>query len=359
MRIYQRDETWYIDFSHDGKRIRKRVGSKRDAKNALAAVKVDILRGEYRFTKDKKILFKNFAKEYLEYAKVNKRSWHRDEVILRNNFLPFFGEMLLSKITPRHVDEYKKLRLQNKKSPGTINRELTCLKHMFTIAEKFRRFEGKNPVKQMKFLQYRQYGMKALNRDEIKRLIDASSGYLREMIILALNTGMRKNEIFSLKWKDVDFAADYIYVKETKSNVMRKIQMNSVVRSMLKRTKRESDFVFTNPKTGKQFTGTLQSFYTAREKAGVPDVRFHDLRHTSATLMIMGGVDLVTVSQILGHSDIKMTMRYAHPTPENKRKAVSVLTSAFEPKQEAKHGTNVAQESVVTDATYLLSDSKN
>ena len=125
--------------------------------------------------------------------------------------------------------------------------------------------------------------MKVLNREEIRRLIDASSGYLRGMIILALNTGMRKNEIFSLKWNDVDFAANYIYVKETKSNVMRKIPMNSVVRSLLKGIKRESDFVFTSPKTGKRFIARLHSFYTTREKAGIPDVRFHDLRHTAAT----------------------------------------------------------------------------
>lgn len=177
------------------------------------------------------------------------------------------------------------------------------------------------------------------------------------MITLDLNTGMRKNEIFSLKWNDVDFAVNYIYVKETKSNIMRKIPMNSVVKYTLKGIERESDFVFTSPKTGKQFTGTLHSFYTAREKARIPDVRFHDLRHTAATLMVMGGVDLVTVSQILGHSDIKMTMSYAHPTPENKRLVVDVLGSVFEPEKK-KHGTKVAQVPEEADAIYLLSDSK-
>ncbi len=62
MRIYQRDQIWYVDFSHDGRRVRKKVGSKKDAENALAAVKADILRGEYKFTKDNKISFKDFAK---------------------------------------------------------------------------------------------------------------------------------------------------------------------------------------------------------------------------------------------------------------------------------------------------------
>lgn len=164
MRTYQRGQSWYIDFTHDGRRIRKKVGSKKDAENALAAVKADILRGEFRFTKDRKILFKDFAKEYLEYAKVNKRSWRRDDVILENNLKPFFGDMLLSKIGPRHIEEYKRMRLEKVK-PGTVNRELTCLKHMFTVAERFGRFEGKNPAKQVRFLQYRQYVMKILSRE--------------------------------------------------------------------------------------------------------------------------------------------------------------------------------------------------
>lgn len=171
---------------------------------------------------------------------------------------------------------------------------------------------------------------------------------------MALNTGMRKNEIFSLKWNDVDFATNYIYIKETKSNVMRKIPMNSVLRSTLKGIERESDYVFTSPKTGKRFMAYLHSFYTARDKAGIPDERFHDFRQTAATLMVMGGVDLVTVSLIFGHPDIKMTMRYAHPTSENKRKAVSVLASVFEPDSDEKHGTKLAQVPDEADAIYLL-----
>lgn len=355
MRTYQRGQFWYIDFTHDGRRIRKKVGSKNDAENALAAVKADILRGEFRFVKEKKVLFKDFSEEYLEYAKINKRSWRRDDVILENNLKPFFGDMLLSKIGPRHIEEYKKMRLEKVK-PGTVNRELTCLKYMFTVAEKFGRFEGKNPVKQVRFLQYRQHVMRVLSREEIKRLIDASSGDLKAMIILALNTGMRKGEILSLKWNDVDFIDNYIYVKETKSNVMRKIPMNSVVRNVLKGLERKSDFLFLSSKTGKRFTGFLRSFYHAREKAGLPDFRFHDLRHCAGTYMVQGGVDLVTVSQILGHSDIKMTMRYAHPTPENKRRAVEVLAAVLEDK---KSGTNQAQEPLESNANHLISDSKN
>lgn len=89
MGVYKVGNKYYIDFYADGRRVRKPVGSKRDAENALAAVKADILRGEYRFKKDRKIRFEDFAKEYLEYLKVNKKSWYRNEASLKSLGIDF------------------------------------------------------------------------------------------------------------------------------------------------------------------------------------------------------------------------------------------------------------------------------
>jgi len=356
MRKYQRDQIWYVDYYYDGRRIRKKVGSEKDAENALAAIKADILRGEYRFKKDRKIRFEDFAKEYLDYAKVNKRSWGRDESSLKR-LLPHFKDMLLSKITPRHIEEYKRMRLDKVKT-GTINRELASLKHMFTIAEKLGKFDDKNPVKQVKFFQERQYVMKILDREEIKRLIDAAADHLKPILIIAVSTGMRKGEIFNLRWGDVDFIDYYIHIKETKSNVMRKIPMNSIVAATLKNIERKSEFIFPSSwsKKHKHINDVFRLLKAACKKAGIEDLRFHDLRHTAATLMVTGGVPLVTVSQILGHATIHMTMKYAHPTPEDKRKAVNVLASIFEPERE-KQGTIQAQGQIDNSVTSLLSKS--
>jgi len=330
---------YYIDFYYDGRRIRKPVSeSRKDAENALTAVKADMLRGEFRFKREYKVKFEDFAEEYLEYQKINKKSWLRDETSLKW-LTEHFGELWLSKITPKHIEDYKKARLE-KVMASTVNRELTTLKHMFTIAEKFRKFDGKNPVKEVKPLPEIQYVMRILNKEEIERLVKVSSGYLRSMIIIALNTAMRKGEILNLKWNDIDFVEDYIYIKESKSNVMRKVPMNSVVREALKSIKREGDFVFCNPKTGNRFRDFYRSWKSAREDAGIPDLRFHDLRHSAATLMVMGGIDLVTVKDILGHSNIQMTVKYAHPTPENRRRAVNVLVSIFKPEKKEKDGHN-------------------
>jgi integrase len=112
------------------------------------------------------------------------------------------------------------------------------------------------------------------------------------------------------------------------------IPMSGFVADVLSATKRSGEFVFANPKTGAPLSDLQTGFKAACRKAGISDLRFHDLRHTAATYMLIGSIDLVTLKEILGHATIQMTMRYAHPTPENKRRAVEVLSALFEQKIE-------------------------
>jgi integrase len=350
-------EIWYIDYYADGKRVREAIGSKTAAKNALAVRQADVLRGEFRFKKEKKIRFEDFMKEFIEYAKIHKRSWGRDETSL-NHFLKHFKGLFLSRISPALIEKYIKERLDKKIKPSTINRELITLKRFFTVAKKLGKFYSDNPVKEIDSLEVTQYVMRVLDRDEIKRLIDASSGYLKAIVITALGTAMRKGEILGLRWNDIDFIENYIYIKQTKSNVMRKVPMNSIVREALKGLKREGDFVFQSSKTGTHFRDFFRSFKSACKNAGIHDFRFHDLRHTSASLMVMAGIDLVTVSQLLGHSSITMTLKYSHPTPENKRRAVDALASALRPESREKMDTFRTHEGAGKSATTLLSERK-
>jgi len=345
MRVYRRGKSWYLDINFEGKRIRRGIKgarTKTEAQAALTAIKSDILRGEFKFKEENRILFEDFANEYLEYAKDNKRSWKSDRTSL-NKLTPFFKDMLLSKITPKHIDTYINKRIKEVK-PASVNRELACLKHMYSLARKWRLVD-ENPVKEVKLFRERKIEIDILDKEEIKHLIEATNGHLRAIIILALNTGMRKGEILNLKWKDIDFDKYFIFISETKSGVERKIPMNSLVVQALRNIKRESEYVFYNPETKDRIKDVKRSFKTACKQIGIPNLRFHDLRHSAATYMVTGGIDLVTVSEILGHSDIKMTMRYAHPTPENRRKAVNVLAAVFDQKgrNQEKSGTNMAQ----------------
>lgn len=339
MGVYKVGKTWYVDYYYDGRRVRKAIGTKKEAEMALTAIKADILRGEYRFKRERSIKFEDFADEYLRYAKANKKSWKSDRVLL-NRLVPFFRGKKLSKITPRLIEEYKlkrisecKQRNKNKKvKPSSVNRELSCLKFMFSLAERWK-LVNDNPVKEVRLFKEQKIAMKILTEDEAEKLIHNSCEHLKPIIILALHTGMRRGEIFKLKWNDIDFNKHFIYVKETKSNVMRKVPMNSFVADTLKRIKREGDYVFYNPKTKDHITDVKKAFRAACRRAGIKDLRFHDLRHSAATSMVTGGIDLVTVAEILGHSDIKTTMRYAHPTPENKRKTVDILARVYGPKE--------------------------
>ena len=331
----KKGEIWYIDLYVDGRRIRKAVGSKKDAENALAATKADVLRGEFRFKRDHRIKFEDFADKYIEYGETNKkRSLERDRYSVKK-LKSQFKDFLFSKITSLQIEEYKKKRLEKVK-PATLNRELACLRHMFNLAIKWK-MTDENPVKDVEFPEEQEIEMRILNREEADRLIEAAPDYLKPIIVIALNTGMRRGEILGLRWDDIDFNQHYIYIKQTKSGVPRKIPMNSLVVGVLKSVKREDRFVFYNSKTKNHLKYIHYGFKKACEKIGIPDLRFHDLRHSAATLMVTGGVDLVTVKEILGHSKIEMTMKYAHPTPENKRKAVSILGTIFEGKaQETK-----------------------
>ncbi len=153
--------------------------------------------------------------------------------------------------------------------------------------------------------------------DEENRLLNESIGYLRPIIFTALNTGMRRGEILGLKWSDIDLNTNMIIVNQTnsKSKKERKIPINSVLRNLLIELKLKSDenlYVFTDD-VGNPIKSIRSAFGSAIKKAGVSDLKFHDLRHTAATRMVEAGANIVAISKILGHSDIKTTMRYAHP----------------------------------------------
>jgi integrase len=157
--------------------------------------------------------------------------------------------------------------------------------------------------------------------------------HLKPIIIFALNTGCRKSEILSLKWDQVDLIHGFINLTKTKNGESRQIPINDVLRVMLKGLIRRLDvpWVFYNPETGTRFTDCTHSFYTACKKAGIQDFHFHDLRHTFASHLVMGGVDLTTVSRLMGHKSLAMTLRYAHLAPDHLANAVNVLNSTMNP----------------------------
>lgn len=159
----------------------------------------------------------------------------------------------------------------------------------------------------------------------------SESGYLKSFLIIALNTGMRRSEILSLKWENVNFAKRFVLIEDSKNGRSRKVPINEIVIDSLKKIDKIDKYVFFNAKTKTRIKEIKTSFITACRRAEIKGVNIHALRHTSATKMINdAGVDIVTAGKILGHSSIKMTLRYCHPSEDTMQKAVDKLGEIFE-----------------------------
>lgn len=325
---------WYIRYYYEGREIRTAVStSKRVAEEAYKSVMGDIAKGKYNLKRDKKSpMFEEYAEVYLEYSKANKRSYETD-ITMFKALGAFFKGCRLSKITPFLVEKYRidrgrKLSKISKKpiSKSTIDRELATLKSLFNMAIRDDKVDN-NPVNEIKFFREDNKKERILTPEEIQKLLTECNGHLKPIVIIALNTAMRLREILYLKWSDIAFNRNIIIIPQSKSKnkKTKKIPMNNLVIEALQKLERKYDHVFCDPKTGTPFDSIKTTFRKALQRAGLVDVRFHDLRHTAATIMVTSGVDLVTVKEILGHSSIEMTMRYSHPTTDGKMSAVKAL----------------------------------
>jgi len=334
------DGKWYIDFTFNKKRIRQFGGyTKEQARNTLTKLRMEKLNEKMGFKKPEKkpdVLFEKFADEFIElYSKQNKRSWERDEWSLKN-LKPFFKGKTLQEIKPDLIEGYKAKRKadvtqkKTKTTEATINREIALLKTMFNKAVEWGRID-KNPLTRVKkFKENHQKDIRVLSHKEAIRLIDSASSHLKPVLIIALNTGLRRGEVLSLKWENIDFRKGRIFIEDSKSGKSRTVPMNRLVYNTLKSLPKDAEFVFFNEKTKGHLQDVKRSFKSACLKAGIKGLRFHDLRHTAASKMIQTGIDLVTVSKILGHSSIQTTMIYVHSTDKLMRAAVEKLADIYE-----------------------------
>ncbi len=172
--------------------------------------------------------------------------------------------------------------------------------------------------------------------------MEACSPHLRPIVITAMNTGMRKSEILGLKWQEIDFGAKTITVHRTKNNEPRVIHINQTLYHELHQLPRRlhTPYVFCH-ENGERYDEVKRSFKSACRKAGISDFRFHDLRHTFASHLVMNGFNLKTVQYLLGHKDIRMTLRYAHLSGEHLHTAVGTLDAGLKVGTKREQGTNL------------------
>jgi integrase len=354
------DKVYWIDYyDSGGRRHRKKIGSQKTvAELALKDVKVKIAKGEYLgIYEEKKTLLKDFSKKYLKMVQPNlsPTSYARFEGIINNHLEKAFP-CYLYKISKKQIQEYIQKRSEEVE-PATINQETKRLRHMLNKAIEWG-YLKENPCKGIKNMKEPSGRIRYLSRDEIDKLLkacDVSSlaenpnnkgrtfskiitAYLKPIVQIAIHSGMRRGEIMNLRWKDIDFKERRIILEKTKNNERRAIPMNDtlyqVLQSLPVHLHAEKVFPDIN---GNMVTVT---FKRACKRAGIEDFRFHDLRHSFASYLTMGGENLRTVQTLLGHKDLRMTMRYSHLSPEHLRDAVTTLerTLARSDKKEEEGG---------------------
>lgn len=222
---YKRGEHWYATAYDHGRRVFIKAGpSKKVAEQIERDLKTKIVKGEYLGIYDEqRILFRDFIPRYLAYSQANKRpeSASRDAQSLRI-LAESFGDRYLSEITAEMIESHKERRLESVK-PATVNKELATLKHLYTLAMKWK-YVSRNPVKEVKLLKEPPGRLRYLLPEQYSRLLHAyplNSPTLRTIVVCARHTGMRQGEILGLTWADVNLRDRTITLRATKNNELR------------------------------------------------------------------------------------------------------------------------------------------
>ncbi len=276
---------------------------------------------------EKNIPLNKLKQIYLDYSETNNRNYKNNLYYIKIIMDYFEENTPAQKILPQTIEKFKEtLRIERNLKNSSINRYLEILSKMFNLGID-NGLITQNPVSKVKKLQEDNHKIRFLTTEEENRLYKALPDFLKPIVTVALQTGMRKGEILNLQWNNIDFEYGFIELLKTKTGKARKIPISDKLMEILKNQEKESDYVFINPETGLPYVDIKKSFNKAKEEAGIKDFRFHDLRHTVATRLVEKGIDLLVVMDILGHTNIETTMRYAHPIPKRKQDAISVLNS--------------------------------
>ncbi len=353
MGLYKRGEIWCIRYSYGGKIVRRAVGpSKRQAELALGKRKVAIAEGRFLDPlKGDKITYGELLDRYLkEYSAVHKKPHtYATDTHWVKHLRPRFGSLLLKDVTADKVSVMVKELLDSGRKPATVNRVVTLLKHSFTKAKEWGLIRH-SPVAEVKKLKERNERMRYLEPEQYTQLLQSEPRYLDDIVITAVNTGMRKEEILSLRRDQIDWRQRVILLTDTKNGERRGVPLNSTMVGLLRGIIREhmrrgisSPYVFIDPWTGDRWKNIDAGFRAKVKRAGIEDFHFHDLRHTAASWMVMAHVDLLAVSKVLGHKDLRMTQRYSHLSPGHLLEAVEALVSTQSSVAESAGALEVTQ----------------
>lgn len=375
-RLDNGDGVYTVNVMVDGQRIHRVVGresegvTRTQAEEFIEKVRTDARHDRLALPKGRKVAlsFKDAAAKYMEKLKESDgKNMVAKQQHLDLHLVPFFGATPLSKISTFDVERFKKLRLtevsqaggdrrSSKRSakaegkatsPGTVNRELATLSHLFNQATEWGWVPTKPRIKRLKEGSGR---IVYLTADQVQRFLaackESDNAQLYPFVLIALETSMRKNEVLSIRKENVDIARRVIYLPKAKAGA-REQPMTENLASFLETYMRDSVpaetvWLFPSPMTSRNARGEREDKHAvAIEKPfrkavvvaelDLAQVVRHTLRHTAVSHLVQSGVDLPTVKRISGHKTLQMVEKYAHQNGEHIQAAMDKLQNRYSP----------------------------
>lgn len=325
---------WTRYLGSDGKIHREKAGTWADARDLYFKRKNEALRGKKLPEKLRRatVSFAEIARDALEYSKQHKTGdcaridgWHMETI------LSWYRERAASDVTPQDIERRLSELDQAGLKPATLNRYRALLSLTYSIAMRNGKVSA-NPARLVRLRKENNARVRFLTTEEetaLRSKILETYRYGEAEFDLALNTGMRRGEQYRLRWQDVNLKTGIITIPRSKHGEKRHIPVNSAARAALetlwlRRTAPGYVCAGTEAERGRDWR---RWFEEAIKKAEIANFRWHDLRHTFASRLVMAGVDLRSVQELLGHKTIAMTVRYSHLAPTHLQEAVERLTA--------------------------------
>ena len=282
------------------------------------------------------VTFGAFAtKQFLAvYAEVNNKPSEiaSKRSILTHHLLPAFGDRLLESLRVRDFEEYKARKLATGLAAKTINNQLAVLSRLLRVAEEWELIPRAPRVKLMRVTEPE---VTFLDFAEAEGLLAAADPDWRTLFLLALRTGLRQGELRALRWDDVDLRRKRLFVRRAawndkigtpKGGRSRELPLEDETLAALAALARRHDLAFSHASVRMHHRNEMKwPLWRACKRARIRRIGWHVLRHTFASHLVMRGIPLKVVQELLGHTDIRMTLRYAHVAPAVRRDAVEQL----------------------------------
>jgi len=370
-------KVWYFYYyDKDGKRASKKLGTfdaltVAQARDMAKDVAGRVVRGE-NVKKEKpvqKLTYGEYLKEHYEPWVVSHRKSGLETMKTIKSAFHFLLHQPLEDLSSIALEQWRTKRVNEGRKNATINRQITALQASINWGVKHE-FIKENPLARLGRLrehdsdtrvryltdEERARLMKALDEREaeiraarirhnewalergyerVPEIKGEYADYLKPMILLSLYTGVRQGNLFSLVWGDIDFSTRTMALRASvsKASKTQNLPLNSFAVKVLSAWRDQSTnvagnaLVFPSPRGGGKFDNCKKAWVALMKDAQIENFRWHDMRHDFASQLVMKGVDLNTVRELMGHADLKMTLRYAHLAPEFKRAAVEMLTN--------------------------------